>query len=100
MCRVLEVSRFGYYKWKHSEVSLRQQRRELIQSEVIRLYHTFKCRYGAIRLTKEMNETGFSCSLNHVAKLLREAGLKGKNGKGFKYSKSNNGLFNIKPKVL
>lgn len=77
-----------------------QQRRELIKSEVIRLYHEFKSRYGAIRITKELNETGFSCSLNHVAKLLREAGLKAKNGKGFKYSRSNAGLFNIKPNIL
>ena len=100
MCRVLSVSRTGYYKWKHHEVSQRQQQRELIKSHVIRLYHEFKCRYGAIRLTKELNETGFSCSLNHVAKLLREAELKAKNGKGFKYSKSNSGLFNIKPNVL
>ena len=100
MCRVLEVSRAGYYKWKHHQVSQRQQRRELIKSEVIRLYHAFKSRYGAIRITKELNVSGFSCSRNHVAKLLGEAGLKAKNGKGFKYSKSNSGLFNIQPNVL
>jgi len=100
MCRVLEVSRSGYYRWKHREVSQRQQQRELIKSEVIRLYHAYKCRYGAIRITKELNDSEFSCSLNHVAKLLHEAGLKAKNGKGFKYSKSNSGLFNIKPNVL
>ena len=100
MCRVLDVSRSGYYRWKHHQVSQRQKRRELIQSEAIRLYHAFKCRYGAIRITKELNESGFPCSLNHVAKLLREAGLKAKNGKGFKYSKPNSGLFNIKSNVL
>lgn len=93
MCRVFELSRAGYYKWKRSEVSLRRQRRELIKSHVISTYHAFKSRYGAIRITQELNENGLSCSLNHVALLLREAGLKAKNGKGFKYSKSNLGLY-------
>jgi len=100
MCRVLEVSRAGYYRWLHREVSLRWQRRELIKSKVITLYHDFKSRYGAIRITKELNETGTSCSLNHVAQLLREEGLKAKNGKGFKYSKPNSGLINIMPNIL
>ena len=100
MCNTLEVSRAGYYKWKKSFVSFRQQRRDFIKSKVIATYHEFKSRYGAIRITRELNEKGFSCSLNHVADLLRKAGLKAKNGKGFKYHKSNHGLYNVSANVL
>jgi len=100
MCRILEVSRSGYYRWTHREISHRRQQREQMKAQVVELYHKFKRRYGAIRITRELNDTGTCCSLNYVASLLREAGLKAKNGKGFKYSKSNAGLINIKPNIL
>jgi len=48
-------------------------------------YHGFKRRYGAPRLTVELNAQGIGCSLNHVAMLLKEKGLRARNGKGFKY---------------
>jgi putative transposase len=35
-----------------------------------------------------------------VAFLLREAGLKARNGKGFRYSKSNPGLYNVSRNLL
>lgn len=100
MCRVLEVSRSGYYKWKKGYQNTRHQRREAVKSSVIEIYHQFKRRYGAPRITRELNAKGIACSLNHVASLLRESGLKARNGKGFKYSKSNPGLYNVSRNLL
>jgi putative transposase len=100
MCRVLEVSRSGYYKWKRRYPNTRHQRREAVKSSVIEIYHQFKRRYGSPRITRELNEKGISCSHNHVASLLREADLKAKNGKGFKYGKTNPGLYNVSRNLL
>lgn len=100
MCRVLEVSRSGYYKWQNRCQSNRFKRREIVKTAVIETYFQFKRRYGAPRITIELNANGIACSLNHVATLLREAGLKARNGKGFKYSKSNTGLYNISSNLL
>ena len=75
MSRVLKVSRSGYYKWKNGSISHREKRREILKAAVEKAYDQFKKRYGAPRLTIELNSMGISCSLNHVADLLRELGL-------------------------
>jgi transposase InsO family protein len=85
MCQLLGVSRSGYYAWLKRPVSQRRQRRDLVCDAVEATYHGFKRRYGAPRLTVELNEQGIDCSLNHVAMLLKEKGLRARNGKGFKY---------------
>lgn len=100
MCRALKVSRSGYYSWQTREESNRAQHREYIKSRVLETYYQFKRRYGAPRITRELNAQGIVCSLNFVASLLKEAGLKARNGKGFKYSKSNAGDYNVCKNLL
>jgi putative transposase len=100
MCRALEVSRSGYYKWQKRAHNNRHQHRATVKSLVIETYYQFKRRYGAPRITRELNEIGIACSHNHVAALLREAGLKARNGKGFRYSKSNSGQYNVSNNLL
>jgi len=100
MCRVLQVSKSGYYVWKHREPSASSKRREALKAEVKELFGEFKKRYGAIRLTRELNGNGINCSLNYVASLLGELGLRARNGKKFRYSKPNNLNKNIQPNLL
>jgi len=100
MCRVLEVSRSGYYGWKRRIPSARYKRHEAIKTEVETLFKHYKKRYGAIRLTRELNDKGVSCCLNYVASLLRELGFRARNGKRFKYSKPNSSKKNIKANLL
>lgn len=100
MCRVLEVSRSGYYSWKHREPSLRARHREVVKSNVKVLFEHFKKRYGAPRLTRELNVKGIRCSHNYVASMLRESGLRARNGKRFRYSKPNRSKKNIQPNLL
>jgi putative transposase len=100
MCRVLEVSRSGYYSWKRREPSSTALRREVVTSKVDELFEFFKKRYGASRLTRELNAKGIACSHNYVASLLRDLGLRARNGKRFKYSRPNNLKKNIQPNLL
>lgn len=85
MCRLLGVSRAGYYVWRGRPKSRRQQQREQVSDALEALFYGFKQRYGAPRLTEELNAQGLRCSLNHVAQLLKNKGLRARNGKGFKY---------------
>jgi len=48
-------------------------------------YEQYKSRYGAPRLAIELQEQGVACSVNHVADILREKGLRARNGKDFRY---------------
>ncbi len=100
MCRVLSVSRSGFYTWLNRPMSRRDQRRALVGVAVEATYHQFKKRYGAPRLTTELNAQGISCSPNHVAELLRERGLRARNGKGFRYSPRTEAMTNVNTNVL
>ena len=85
MCRWRQISRSGYYKSRKREPSARAWKSEKVRCAVVDIYHQFKKRYGAPRITEELNDLGVSCSLNHVADILHIEGLKARNGKAFKY---------------
>ena len=100
MCRVVSVSRAGYYAWLKRPVSPREQRRAWVGVAVEEAYTAFKRRYGAPRLTAELNAQGIGCSLNHVARLLRERGLRARNGKGFRYCARTEAKTNVNDNLL
>jgi len=74
MCRLLTISRSGFYAWLKRPVSTRQQRRIRVGEAAEAVFIGFKQRYGAPRVTFELNAQGIGCSVNHVALLLQEKG--------------------------
>lgn len=84
MCRVLRVSRSGYYAWKDRPMSHRAKRRmELVDQ--IRQAHEFSRRtYGSPRVYRQLKENGVPCCENTVANLMRDNGLASKVKKRFK----------------
>jgi putative transposase len=77
MCRVLEVSRSGYYAWLHRKPSLRSLRDDELLVEIHRSYWASRGTYGAPRIQADLAEAGYSVSKKRVARLMREAGLEG-----------------------
>lgn len=63
-------------------MSPRSQRRALVGLAVEATFSEFKKRYGASRLTEELNAQGIECSVNHVAELLRERGAESEKWQG------------------
>ena len=100
MCGWAGVSRSGYYKWRNRRPGPQAKQRELVRQAVVETFHAFKQRYGAPRLTVELNESGIACSLNHVAKLLSESDLQARNGKNFKYFPSMNAINHVSGNFL
>ena len=100
MCRWLSVSRSGYYKWRNRQPSFRESYRELVRQALLDKFDELKQRYGAPRLAVELLDDGIYCSVNHVAKLLSEAGLKARNGKNFKYNFTGVATNNIAENLL
>ena len=100
MCAWLGVSRSGYYKWRQRIPSRRALRREQVRHAVEVTFTQFKQRYGAPRLAVELQEAGVPCSVNHVAQLMQEAGLKARNGKQFKFFPSANALSHVSENLL
>ena len=97
---MLSVPRSSFYAWSKRPVSQRDQRRALVGQAVEGAYIQFKKRYGAPRLAEELNDSGIGCSVNHVAELLRERGLRARNGKGFKYRPRTESRTNVSENLL
>lgn len=100
MCRVMGVSRCGFNKWLRRPDSAREQRKSLYTERVLDTYAEFEAAYGAPRITQELNELGFACSENFVAKIMAEQGIRARNGKGFKYSRHSLSMNNVSNNLL
>jgi putative transposase len=95
MCRVMGVSRSGFYRWQAAGENNRQQRRKKLEAAVILTFKSYKARYGAPRITRELNALGIQCCVNAVARLMQQAGIKARNGKSFKYSPSAEAIYGV-----
>ena len=75
MCRVLKVSRSGYYKWRSrpgGERRLAEGRRLL---EIRAVHRESRGTYGAPRIWRELRDRGVGCSRLQVERLMRQAGI-------------------------
>ena len=100
MCEVLSVSRSGFYRWRDRPQSKRSARREQMIELVKETYEEFEAVYGAPRITKELKELGYPCSVNYIAGLMSSEGIKARNGKGFNYSKHSLSMNNVSDNLL
>ena len=100
MCRVLSVSRGGYYRCFNRTKSQRKQQRELRSQQIIDTYATYKARYGAPRIARELSEMGHPCSTNFVANILKMQGLRAHNGKAFNYGSHALTMHNVSENLL
>lgn len=74
-CRLLDVSRQGYYDWIDRPASALALRQEAVVA-AIRLAHVEShCRYGSPNIHRDLLAQGIDCCVNTVAKRMREHGI-------------------------
>jgi putative transposase len=77
-CRVLNVSRSGYYDWLGRPDSLRAQENELLLKQIRDIHKESRFTYGSPRVHAELTlGLGLPVNLKRVARLMREAGIQG-----------------------
>jgi putative transposase len=75
MCKVLGVSRSGYYKFRsRGENGRRSNLRRTVMIRAI--YSENKGRYGVLKITAELKRRGLSCNKKTVSRIMRQEGLK------------------------
>ena len=75
-CRALGVSQAWFYKWQHGDASVRRARRQQLRVAIRRLFAAHRGRYGSPRITADLREEGWSVSVNTVAAIMAELGLR------------------------
>jgi putative transposase len=78
MCRLLSVSRSGYYAWSSRPESERDKQNVTFKKLIKGIHTDYRGVYGAPRMCAELNALGHHCGVNRIAKLMRQAGLKGR----------------------
>lgn len=77
MCRVLKVSKSGYYRWLNRTPSKRD-RDDAMLTEKMRAIHTWsRGTYGAPRIHAELLDEGYRVGRKRIARLMQAAGLQG-----------------------
>jgi putative transposase len=77
MCRVLEVSRSGYYAWLSREPSPRARQDAELLVAIHESHAASRGTYGAPRVLVDLVEWGHCVSKKRVARLMRSAGIEG-----------------------
>jgi putative transposase len=71
MCRLLEVTRSGYYAWLHEPISHRTQEDARLLRLIRASFVASHGVYGAPRVFLDLREAGETCSKHRVARLMR-----------------------------
>ena len=78
MCRVLEVSRSGYYAWRGRAPSVTAERQVALTEQIRQVHAASRKIYGAPRVHRELRQAGVRCARGTVAKLMRKAAIRSK----------------------
>jgi putative transposase len=77
LCRLVDVSRAGYYAWLRRRPSARAQADAELTDAIRAIHSTSRQTYGVPRLHAELRDQGHRVSRKRVARLMRAAGLRG-----------------------
>lgn len=84
LCRVLRVTRSGYYAWLERPESKRRQQDRSLQVKVRSFHTASRGTYGSPRIHRDLREDGEHVGRKRVARLMREDGLSGQLPRAFR----------------
>lgn len=86
MCRVLGVSRSGYYGWRGRPASTREQANQRLLQRIEQIHQASRENYGERKTWEALRATGESCGRHRVARLRQISGIVAKRVRRFRQS--------------
>jgi putative transposase len=77
LCRMVGVSKSGYYAWKARPSSKRSREDATLTERIVEVHQRSRETYGYPRVHAELHALGVRCGRRRVARLMRKAGLRG-----------------------
>ena len=77
MCRVLDVSRSGFYAWRQRQPTMQAQSDAVLKEQIVAIHEASRATYGAPRVHFELKEMDQHVGRKRVARLMRKAGIHG-----------------------
>jgi len=76
MCRVLDVTRSGYYAWEPEKLGPRTQENQTLVEHIRKEYTDSRQTYGSPRIWAALQGQGMTCGRHRVARLMRREGIR------------------------
>jgi putative transposase len=100
MCRVLRVSRSGYYEWQSRPSCAREQADEILLRHIHRIHLQHRQAYGMRKTWKALNSEGVICGRDRVGRLRREHGIEARRSRRFRVSREHHKTVPAVPDLL
>jgi transposase InsO family protein len=100
LCRVLDVSRAGFYAWEARAPSGHAQADARLGVEIAAIHAESRERYGSPRVHAELRDRGHRTSRKRVARLMRHHQLASRRRRRFRATTDSRHPFPVAPNVL
>ena len=100
MCRQAGVSRSGYYASRARPDSQRARENRCLLVQIRETYEVSRRVYGSRRIHAELRGRGLRCSINRVARLMRQAGVRAVMRRQYRHSADSRHDYPVAPNIL
>ncbi len=100
MCRVIEVSRSGYYSWINRPESKRSKENRVLLGAIKEIHKESRAVYGSPRIAEALPDKGLSASRNRVARIMAINGIRSKVKRKFRVTTQSDHKLPISPNLL
>lgn len=100
MCRLLRVSRAGFYAWRTRSESQRARSNRELTVHIAAIHEESRRTYGSPRVHAELRFRGRGVGLNRVARLMRASGIRARRKRRFVRTTTTDPALPIHPNVL
>lgn len=100
MCKILSVSRSGYYDWQNRLPSSRTRENTVLAFKIKAIFDDERSRVGSRRIQKRLNMEGTLVGRHRVARIMRLNGWRAKAAKKFKATTNSNHKLPVAPNLL
>jgi transposase InsO family protein len=100
LCRVLEVSRSGYYAWSDRAAPARTAADAQLTVEITAVHKRSRATYGSPRVHRDLHARGFRVGRKRIERLMRENGIQARRKRRFRRTTDSKHSNPIAPNVL
>lgn len=100
LCHLMGVSQSGYFAWKARPASRRQHDDMVMLTHIRSAYFLSNETYGSPRMTRELQDQGFTVGRRRIARLMRENGLHARHRKRFRKTTDSHHAFPVAPNII
>jgi len=84
MCKVLELSRSGYYASRNRKPGKHWNENDLLLGRIQEIHQKSRMVYSSPRITAELREQGARCGKNRIARIMKDNGIRAEVKKRFR----------------